>query len=158
VLSQAREIAAVLYGGAIFAVANGALAYVSYLAVRRLCPDAGTRVRLTASGLVFVAAIVLLAQLLSPFAMYTREAVAVAAIVLGIAGHLAWRGWSDLRGDVAAVNSAARSAAASRGAVLLVLAIVAILLAAVRAAELPPGWDSLTYPGVRRWLSRPRAW
>jgi hypothetical protein len=146
VLSNVREAAAVLYGGAIFAVANGALAYVAYLAGRRLFPEAGTRVRLTASGLVFVAAIVLVAQLLSPFAMYTREAVAVAAIVLGIAGHVAWNGWSDLRGDVAAVSGAARSAAASRGAVLLVLAIMAILLAAVRAAELPPlGWDSLTY-------------
>ena len=146
VLSNVREAAGVLYGGAIFAVANGALAYVAYLAGRRLFPEAGTRIRLTASGLVFVAAIVLLAQLLSPFAMYTREAVAVAAMVLAIAGHVVWRGWSDLRGDVAAVSGAARAAAASRGAVLLVLAIMAILLAAVRAAELPPlGWDSLTY-------------
>ena len=52
VLSNVREVAAVLYGGSIFVVANGGLAYVAYLAGRRLFPEAGTRIRLTASGIV----------------------------------------------------------------------------------------------------------
>lgn len=145
-LTGLPEYIDVLYGGVIFAVANGLLVYTAHLAGKRLLTGADTRIRLTASGIIGIAVVVLLMQLLSPFAMYTREAVAVAVIAIGAISHVAWGRRSDLRGDLRTIGHSASTAATSRWAVLFVLGLVAVFLVAARAAAMPPlVWDSVTY-------------
>jgi hypothetical protein len=136
----------VLFGTVIFTVVNCALGYASYVASFRMLPAARTGVRCVASAVLGAAAIILLAQFLSLFGMYSRGAATAVTLALAFAAYASRASSIDAGADLLSAGNAFRTVARSRGAGLLVLGSVALALVAWRGLERPPlGWDSLTY-------------
>lgn len=143
---SATALMSVLYGVAVFAVVNAGVVYASYAFATRLVPAHEIRARLLATGVLCVALIVLIAQALSPSALFTREAVLVIAAAAGLAAWLAGGPRLAPKADLRAVARAFVAAASSQGAIVLVLALIGLLFAVQRAAQIPPlAWDSVTY-------------
>ena len=135
-----------LEGGALFVFTNGAIAYASWVTAHRWLMESRLRVRLVATGVLGTAAVILLAEGLSPLGWYTRGAVALAAFLIAVVTHVMWGAAADARSDLAVVRTTLTAVTGSRGAVLVILCGTATALAAWRALAHPPlGWDSLTY-------------
>jgi hypothetical protein len=131
---------------AVFMVMNGALGIAAGRLARRLLPSARVSTRLAAAAICFVAAIIVLTQFLTLFGLYTWKAAGLVSIVLAIAARTLLSEQSRLQSDFDAVWNGLSRIAAGRGAILLVMSLVAFALAAWRALAHPPlGWDSLTY-------------
>jgi hypothetical protein len=143
---QFHPQADVLVGILAFVATNSALWYASYLTAFRLLPTARPGVRAVASAVLCAATIILLAQFLSLFGMYSRGAATVASLALAFAAYASRARTVDVGADLLSARDAFRATVRSRGVILLVLAVVALALAVWRALERPPlGWDSLTY-------------
>jgi hypothetical protein len=130
----------------VFVVTNGSLLYAAHLVARRFFAEAPFAPRVAAAGIVFVFLVLTIAQILSAVSLFSRLP-AVAACML--VGSLAHRLWGDLRNvtiEIQHVRGWLRALSASRGAVLLCAALLAVFLAAARGLASPPlSWDALMY-------------
>jgi hypothetical protein len=133
-------------GVVVLLTANAALAYTAHLVARRFFAAEASPVRWAAAGTVFVALVLLVTQALSPLALYARLPVTLSCLVVAALAHAVWGQHRDVVAEVACLQQWLRLVVASRGAVLLCAAAVAVFLAIARGLVMPPlSWDSVMY-------------
>lgn len=131
--------------GACWLGVNATLAYLALVAATRLSPGARCSARLSLAATLWLFTIVVVAQVLGLLGIYRWTAMAAATAALSYLARRAWPARVEIGGDLRRVALVA-SQLSWPGRLVAVVALAAWFRLAWRAvAQLPIGWDALTY-------------
>jgi hypothetical protein len=136
----------IIIGFSVFLLTNLCLLYTSHLVVRRFFSHATPSVRLTATGTLFYAFIIIIFQALSPLHAITKLGVTATCFLLAFSAHLAWGNCKNFNAEIEPIRTWIRDGLNSRWSALIIFCGFVILLSLSRALLMPPlAWDCITY-------------